>query len=327
MLYLISAISENHCRCKDFFCKIERIIQYLKDSITKNFTNFEIFKIFKGSFIIILFFIEEKMLIIDESVYSLITCDIKMKEKYQKFFQPEIEQFLTEKSKNSKSKSSQKESTEELPEDFYEKRKLGENDDYICQLIREDKIEEFIIFVQKNDYSLNQEIKSSIYETNSLINKISHTLIEYAAFFGSIQIFKYLYLNKAALNPPIWYFAIHGDNPEIFQILNEKKIIPCDSTYEDCLKEAIKCHHNDIANYIQNNFLDTKIESQNIKNNIKENILSYCFHYHNYLYFPDELDNQFIFTYACKYDYYKIVEYFLKNKKVDLNEISIQFFF
>ena len=47
------------------------------------------------------------------------------------------------------------------------------------------------------------------------------TLIEYAAFFGSIQIFNYLKLNKISLTPSLWKYAIHGNNAEIIQILEE----------------------------------------------------------------------------------------------------------
>lgn len=35
----------------------------------------------------------------------------------------------------------------EVDEDFYEKRRDGENDDYLCQLIRNNKINEFNTFV------------------------------------------------------------------------------------------------------------------------------------------------------------------------------------
>ena len=66
------------------------------------------------------------------------------------------------------------------------------------------------------------------------------TLIEYASFFGSIQIFKYLYLNGVDLRPSLWYYSIHGFDPEMFQILEENNVQH--DSYDLCLKESIKCH-------------------------------------------------------------------------------------
>ena len=64
-----------------------------------------------------------------------------------------------------------------------------------CSLIQKDLIEEFTIYMNKNGYSINSTINLSIYETNNLLLKqFGITLIEYAAFFGSIQIFDYLFL-------------------------------------------------------------------------------------------------------------------------------------
>ena len=80
-----------------------------------------------------------------------------------------------------------------LSPEFDEKLKIGENDSYICHLIRNDSIEKFVIFVNQTNLNLSSQIKSSIFETNLfLIKNDETTLIEYAAFFGSIQIFQYL---------------------------------------------------------------------------------------------------------------------------------------
>ena len=55
----------------------------------------------------------------------------------------------------------------ELPENFYDKRKEGENDNQICELIRKDMITEFVVHVTGNGVSLIAKIQPSIYETNS----------------------------------------------------------------------------------------------------------------------------------------------------------------
>ena len=184
---------------------------------------------------------------------------------------------------------------EKLPDNFLKQRKIGQNENHICKLIREDLIDEFITYINQHDYSLNSNIKQSIYESNSLLLKNEPTLIEYAAFFGSIQIFKYLFLNKAKIKAIIWIYAMHSYNPELINFLEENhKIQQRNEIYFHCFKEAIKCHHIDVSNYIQNNYLNE---------NFGENILSYIFHYYNYYYFPKELNNCFILFYACKYDH------------------------
>ena len=64
----------------------------------------------------------------------------------------------------------------------------------------------------------------SIFETNSfLLEREETSLIEYAAFFGSIQIVKYLDLNGVDLSDSLMLFAIHGKNVELNNFLEEKE--------------------------------------------------------------------------------------------------------
>lgn len=72
----------------------------------------------------------------------------------------------------------------DVPEIFYEKRLEGENDNYICELIRLNKVNGFDNYNNRNKLSFNSYIPKSIFETNSfLIDKDRIKLIEYAAFF------------------------------------------------------------------------------------------------------------------------------------------------
>lgn len=117
-------------------------------------------------------------------------------------------------------------------ESFEENRRKGENDSYICQLIRNDSIEEFVSYTNRMNYSLTKSIiPSSIFETNSfLINKTT-SLIKYAAFFGSIQIFQYLLLNGVELRPKLWLYAIYGRNAEIIHLIEVNHVQPNDEKY------------------------------------------------------------------------------------------------
>ena len=84
-----------------------------------------------------------------------------------------------------------------------------------------DKNFAFFFFGICNTY--NSLIKPSTYETNSFLYDKDVSMIQYAAFFGSIQIFKYLFVNYAQYDSSLWLFAIYGNNSEIIHHLEENK--------------------------------------------------------------------------------------------------------
>ena len=87
-----------------------------------------------------------------------------------------------------------------MEEESEQKISIGENDNYICELIRNDSIEDFVTYVNQQCIDLtNYFIKKSIFETNYVLQNNTITLIEYAFFFGSLQIIKYLMLNRCEL--------------------------------------------------------------------------------------------------------------------------------
>lgn len=49
---------------------------------------------------------------------------------------------------------------------FKEYREKGQNESYICEVIRQDAVVEFIRHVNMNNISLSSEINDSIFETN-----------------------------------------------------------------------------------------------------------------------------------------------------------------
>ena len=165
-----------------------------------------------------------------------------------------------------------KESSNEISPEFDQKREIGENDSYICELIRQDSIDEFITHINKINISLSSDIIPSIFETNSLLLKNNQkvTLIEYSAFFGSIQIFNYLKINNAIDTPSFFQYAIHSRSEEMIFLLEQDFSQFFKETSEICLKESIKCHHNEIANYIIDKF------------ELNDKIIKDCLHYFNY---------------------------------------------
>ena len=110
---------------------------------------------------------------------------------------------------------------------YEEKREIGENDSYICSLIREDSINDFISHISRYNISPSSIISPSIFETNLfLINNKNTSLIEYSAFFGSIQIFRYLKMKIDELKPKLWLYAIHSNNVEIINLLEDEEVPP-----------------------------------------------------------------------------------------------------
>ena len=316
-LYIINQISNHHHRHFHFIEKIEKIIKTFQDQIQREFTKYELFQIFKLNKRILLYLILEKIITIDENIYLELTTICT----YSEYFQPEIDEYkgITE---------------TKYPLDFNKKRLKGENEDIICQFIQNDLIEEFITYVHKNNYLLNNFIPKSIFETNPfLLDQNEITLIEYASFYGANQIFKYLYKNNVKLTKSLWMYGIHGESEEIIRILEEKKI---DLNYKEeedsndsefdvfisysnkntieysyilCLIESIKCHNNDVFRYIEQNFL-----SEN-----EEDLSLFGFRFYNFFYINDKFSNNQIFAYSCRYDYYTIVKILLQTKKIDIN--------
>lgn len=122
-LCMISNISKYHFRGPNFFTKIEKILRIFKEDIKLSFSQFNIFQIFKDNKKIILFLVKEKILETD----FLKTPDIENYLNESDFFN-----FMN------------------VTDENIEKQKRGEIDHYICELIRKDLIDEFIIFVNQN---------------------------------------------------------------------------------------------------------------------------------------------------------------------------------
>ncbi|KAK8836069.1 hypothetical protein M9Y10_040025 [Tritrichomonas musculus] len=332
LLYLILKISNNHHREPAFFSKIEKILLLFKDDIKKYFPNNELFHIFKSNKRLLLFLLEEKIMIFDEFIIKRIVNNEKyIESKYPQYFQPEIQPFINEKwfpkyDKNDwrlKYNNWVEDLKKELQDGFYEIRKIGENDDEICKLIQKDLIEEFIIYINKNCYPVNSTINPSIYETNNfLLKKQNITLIEYAAFFGSIQIFNYLRQNGAKLESSLWLYAVYGKDPEIINFLEENKIqnikekntfFAKNVSFEQIFKESIKCHHIDVANYIRNNYL------QNEKEYLNDTLIS-GLKYYNFMFMQCNIENETSFCYLCKYDYYVPIFILFKYTDIEINK-------
>ena len=312
LLHLLLKISNNHYRSPDFFSKIEKILQFFFTEIMENFSNYEIFNIFKSNKRILLFLIKESVLTIDEIIASKMTNSKYKNYFYPQYFYPEIKSFLKP--------EMLEEIQKVISDDFEEKRKNGENDNYICELIRSDLINEFKDYIEEANIKLKSQIHQSIFETNSLLlkNNRQPSLIEYAAFFGSIQIFEYLVSSEIKLTNSLWLYAIHGKNLEIIKNLSENDKVN-EKSIEKCFDESIKCHHVGISNYFLETYFDEKEDSWKSAFNVLKS--------YNFKFIKKEYVSKDSFYYLCKYDYLILVDLLLQNKKVEneINEIFINF--
>lgn len=277
-------------------------------NLKQAFSNLELFEIFKISKLLVLILVENEIITVDYKISELIYyTNNQTNTKYHQFFYPEIKKYL----ESQEIKKLEQEISQQDINEFKNKRKIGQNEIYLCELIRNDSIEDFITYHSRNMFILQATIVPSIYETNPILSKSEVTLIEYAAFYGAIQIIRFLISNDIELEPPLWIFAIHSNNAEIIHFLEENHVKPPDGTFKSCLDEAIKCHHNGIAQYIKDVLMNEKYEN-----------CEAIFKYYNYNYIPDVVDNDIIFYNLCRYNYTNFVDLYLNPKKEELNYIN-----
>lgn len=308
-LYLISSIANNH-RAPNLIQRIEQLLIHLKNQIEENFTSIDLLMIFKKNKRIILFLLKERLIVPDKSISQII---IDM--NYHQYFYPEFKEFYP--------KLLRMEIEDEISKisNFEEKRQIGENDNYICQLIRQDLIEEFVAFVSMDNCRLSSIVPPSIFETNPFLLKKPQTLIQYSAFYGSIQIFKYLDFNHVDIRDT-WLYLIHSKNAMLIHFLEEK----CKNIHPNFFRESIKCFHSNIAEYTKN-MLDDQIPLSSL------HTLSPSLKYHNYEYWPDILEATYAPFLLVKYDYVDLVKQYIKSGKLEfkrelspdlVGQISIQ---
>lgn len=309
ILYLISKISINYHQTQTFYIRIQRILSFLKDNTIKFFSNFEIFNIFKENKRLLLFLFNENIIIPDKLIFSHISKNKFKKRGYIQYFYPEFKIFNSN-------------SIFEMDTELFDKnRKKGVNDNYICELIQNDSIEDFVAYTNRTNFLLSSKVSSSIFETNLFLLKHEPTLIEYSAFYGSIQIFTYLFLNKVKLSPSIWLYAIHSKSSDLIHFI-EPKVKPPKNNFCECYEESVKCHHIDIMNYIKNTLFQNGEEKL-----INELVLS--LRYFNFSLMSNILGNfgnveeiakdDNAFYYLCKSDYCNIVDFLLKNSRINVN--------
>ncbi|KAK8840120.1 hypothetical protein M9Y10_031058 [Tritrichomonas musculus] len=318
ILIMINNIANNHQRTPKFFQKIKKLLIEIQAPIKKNMSSTDIFISFKNNKQILLFLIQKKIIEIDQQMVDRLLFYREKNRHYQQcmaeYLFPEIQPFLRKKDHKSISgkiyyiEKIDIQNPANIP--LFEKERLkGENPRTICELIREDSVEKFIEYVTKNCIQLNGRIQRSIFETNPLLNKrILPTLIEYAAFYGSVKIFNFLRMNNVKVQPSLMKFAIHSNNADMIHHVEEfvdKEDLSVEYFNQLSFDETLKCHSFHLSEYFKNNF----VSDPNLDKSVK---------WLNYEYFPTTI-NKSVFYYICKNDIYKL---FYENRPSDYSSLD-----
>ena len=179
---LLYKIGDNHHRTSDFYNRLVRIFQYLKKEQLL-IKDTEIFDIYKANKRLLLLLFEHKIIIPDESIVKyLIEQNDSNDQQLKYYFFSEIKNYLTEEMKKSIENQIKKEFNISV-EIFEAKVKEGVNDLPVCNIIRQDSIQDFVSYVNRTNLSLTTEIQADFYESNSLLIEKKASLIEYAIFY------------------------------------------------------------------------------------------------------------------------------------------------
>lgn len=160
-----------------------------------------------------------------------------------------------------------------LPDKIDKYRQFIDNmepDDELTKSLRNDDVDKLQLIVTANRINISDAIIPY-----NVFDDLETTLINYAAYYGSLKCFKYLLLNNGIINKETLYFAVYGGNIEIIQIVNQKiddvdddkieentihkfgKREPGYSSDIKIISSAIKMHKNDLFDWLfENRFVN-----------------------------------------------------------------------
>ena len=304
-LRMISKIGLYHRHINNFYPKINRIILEYKNFIKTNYSNEDIFSIFLHNEPILLFLLKEKIFQFDDEIkFLLVNKDYQEQQNF--FFSADINEKYQEE---------------------------GQNHTQICQIIRSDELQSFISYIEQNNVQLRSNISPSIYETNLFLRNHKETsLIQYSAFYGSFQIFKYMVENQPdILDETVWEFAFYGENKQIIDNIENHNIPISNKTIRSCIMNSIRSHQNDTFEKLLNRFLTEKNEEKE-KEEINQIITKYdmlksailAFNYKVIAEYIEKVKKSLynIFLKGCKSGLHQIVESLLFLPNLNINNCS-----
>lgn len=121
----------------------------------------------------------------------------------------------------------------------------------IAPVIRNDDVEEFERYILDHREVFQKKISLSIYDCNVLLKDAN--VLEYAAYFGSIEIFNYIIKNAPNIDDlftqRLVNFAVISGNPEIYDRIDDYFTLrqPNVNVFQYSLPFSLAFHHNEIT--------------------------------------------------------------------------------
>ena len=114
------------------------------------------------------------------------------------------------------------------------------------ETIRENTLQYFIKNDDVTEFTNIIALKNiDVYRTNIYILDLIFTVIDFSAYCGSINIFKYLMLNKSEITSRTIKYAVVGGNEEIIEFL-----VSNNYSFDHREKDAISYHNNNIVKWL-----------------------------------------------------------------------------
>ena len=186
--------------------------------------------------------------------------------------------------------------------------------DSLESIIMNDDIEKFQDFVSSHQ---SFDFKQKIDITSTPIYNVEYTktvsLLQFAAFYGSAQCFKYLFLLfDCIVTKSICKYAVAGGSTDIIQIIEQQGI-----QFVNCLETGIKYHRYELCDYLLSKYQCEEVSLHEC--NLCYNIEAFLFFLTN-CFAPDELDNDKCtpLHIACGCGNFPIVKFLIEKKDINV---------
>lgn len=208
--------------------------------------------------------------------------------------------------------------TPEFLSTFEDCRKKGLNNHPVALAIRYDDLLQLQSIISSTNLSIEAKVPLSIFERVPLFTTFSKgvPLIEYAAYYGSINCFKFLLMSGSELKDDLFSFAIFGGNYDIIHILEDHH-----APISLALRTSICIHQNELTDYFRDSHeleINDLVKACSINNYNMSTLLPFlCDIYKNPNLTNDE--GQSILTIAISHHHYDIVDMLLSIPTIDVN--------
>lgn len=211
---------------------------------------------------------------------------------------------------------------------FKENCLRGENPNLIAHALRNDDIKLLQYHISHSNLDVNMKIPRSIFEISYILYD-EPSLIEYSAFFASLQCFKFLLMQpNIKISDKLSNFAVAGGDYTIIHLIENKNI---KFSAED-LNFAVQFHQNEVAEYLRDSYQIIDVNNESLFTSVT---------YYNICYFIKHINevqdinirnkfNSTLLHTAAFYGQYDIVQFLLNidgidiDAKTDLNRSPIQ---